>query len=256
MVAAWCVKSQDMHPMRKPAVEPAMRIVLVMLSSALMLAVASPGFASGGGMMHQAAPPPPPQQQAPRAETPAQKAAGVYNDAVRLVKKADKAQEAATAATDAGKKDKAAREANDKYTSARAKFEQATQIDPSMHEAWSYLGYTSRKLGHYPDALAAYDKALSLKPGYPEALEYRGEAYLGLDHIPDAKQAYLDLYAGNRGLAEKLLTAMKAWVAAQRAVPGGASSGVDDFDHWIQERAQISAQTAMLTRAGTAASWR
>jgi tetratricopeptide (TPR) repeat protein len=231
-----------------------MRIALVTLSMALMMAVGSPAFASGGGMMRQSAPPPP-QQQQPRAETPAQKAASVYNDGVRLVKKADKAQEAATAASDAGKKDKATREANDKYASAHTKFEQATQIDPTMHEAWSYLGYTSRNLGHYQDALAAYDKALTLKPGYPEALEYRGVAYLGLDHIPDAKQAYLDLYPANRALAEKLLTAMKAWVAAQRAAPGGAGSGVDDFDHWIQERTQISAQTALLTRAGTAASW-
>lgn len=232
-----------------------MRIVPVMLSAGLMIAVGSAGFASGGGMMRQATPPPP-QQQQPRAETPAQKAASVYNEGVRLVKKADKAQDAATAATDAGKKDKATREANDKYTSAHAKFEAATQIDPSMPEAWNYLGYTSRNLGHYQDALAAYDKALSLKPGYPDALEYRGVAYLGLDHVPDAKQAYLDLYPANRALAEKLLTAMKAWVAAQRAAPGGAGSGVDDFDHWVQERAQISAQTAMLTRAGTAASWR
>lgn len=231
-----------------------MRSALVIFSTGLMMAVgSSPAFASGG-MMHQNPPAMPPQ--APRMETPAQKAASIYNDGVRLVKKADKAQEAATAASDAGKKDKAAREANDKYTSAHAKFEQAVQIDPASHEAWNYLGYTSRKLGHYQEALAAYEKALALKPDYAEALEYRGEAYLGLDHVPDAKQAYLDLYAGNRALAEKLLSAMKAWVAAQRAAPGGAGSGVDDFDHWIQERAQISAQTASLTRAGSAASWR
>jgi tetratricopeptide (TPR) repeat protein len=158
--------------------------------------------------------------------------------------------------SDAGRKDKDTKEAQDKYSAALAKFQQAVQIDATAHEAWNYLGYTNRKLGHYDDALAAYDKALTLKPGYPEALEYRGEAYLGLNHIPDAKQAYLDLYAGDRKLADKLLSAMKTWVAAQRAAPGGASSGVDDFDHWIQERAQISAQTAMLTRAGTAASWR
>ncbi len=229
-----------------------MRIALVLLSAAWVLTAASPGFASGGGMMR--APQPPPQQMQP--QSPAQQAASVYNDGVRLVKKADKAQEAATAAADAGRKDKEAREAQDKYSAALAKFQQAVQIDPTAHEAWNYVGYTNRKLGHYTEALAAYDKALSLKPGYPEALEYRGEAYLGLDHIPDAKQAYLDLYAGDRKLADKLLTAMKAWVAAQRAAPGGASTGVDDFDHWIQERAQISSQTAMLTRAGTAASWR
>ncbi|GAC1453415.1 MAG: hypothetical protein PVS2B3_10910 [Steroidobacteraceae bacterium] len=231
-----------------------MRIALSMSSAALMLTLAATGFASGGGMMHPA--PPLAQQQPPRTQTPAQMAASVYNDAVRLVKKADRAQETAAAATDAGKKDRAAHEASDKYAAAHAKLEQVTQIDPAMPEGWNYLGYTSRKLGHYQDALAAYEKALTLKPGYPDALEYRGEAYLGVDHVPDAKQAYLDLYPGNRALAEKLLHAMKAWVAAQRAAPGGASAGVDDFDHWIQERAQISAQTASLTRAGAAASWR
>ncbi len=230
-----------------------MRITLLISSATLMLTLGSTGFASGSGMMRQTAPP---GQQQPREETPAQKATGLYNEGVHLVKKADQAQEAAAAATDAGKKDKAAREASEKYTSAHAKFEQATQIYPTMPESWNYLGYTNRKLGHYQDALAAYDKALSLKPGYADALEYRGEAYLALDHVPDAKQAYLDLYPSNRALAEKLLNAMKAWVAAQRAAPGGAPAGVDDFDHWIQERAQISAQTASLTRAGTAASWR
>jgi tetratricopeptide (TPR) repeat protein len=230
-----------------------MRIALVMLSATLALTAGSPGFASGG-MMRQNVPPQ--QQQLPRQQTPAEQAAVVYNDGVRLVKKADKAQQGALAAADAGRKDKDSKEAQDKYSAALAKFQQAVQIDPMAHEAWNYVGYTNRKLGHYDEALAAYDKALTLKPGYPEALEYRGEAYLGLNHIPDAKQAYLDLYAGDRKLADKLLSAMKAWVTAQRAAPGGASSGVDDFDHWIQERAQISAQTAMLTRAGTAASWR
>ena len=52
-------------------------------------------------------------------------------------------------------------------------------------------------------------KALELKPGYPEALEYRGEAFLALNRISDAQQAYLDLFAANRGLADKLLSAMK-----------------------------------------------
>ncbi len=230
-----------------------MRIAFLISSATLMLTLGSPAFANGGGAMHPA---PPPGQLPPREATPAQRATALYNDALHLTKKADRAQETATAATDAGKKDKAAHEANDEYTAAHAKFEQATQIDPAMPEAWNYLGYTSRKLGRYLDALAAYDKALSLKPSYADALEYRGEAYLAVNHVPDAKQAYLDLYASNRALAEKLLNAMKAWVTAQRAAPGGASAGVEDFDHWIQERVQISAQTASLTRAGTAASWR
>ncbi|HJX19387.1 MAG TPA: tetratricopeptide repeat protein, partial [Steroidobacteraceae bacterium] len=111
--------------------------------------------------------------------------------------------------------------------------------------------------GHYDEALAAYGKALAIKPGYADALEYRGEAYLALNRIPDAQHAYLDLYAGNRALAGKLLTAMKNWVADQRAKPaGGNAASLDDLDKWIQERAQIAGQTAALTRAGTAASWR
>jgi tetratricopeptide (TPR) repeat protein len=228
-----------------------MRIALQVLSACLLASGLSAGWANGGGGM-PAAPPP-----MPREQTPQQKAQDAYNDGVRGVKKADKAQAAAAQATDAGKKDKAAHEAQDRYAEALAKFQQATQLDATLHEAWNYLGYVNRKLGHYDEALAAYGKALTIKPGYADALEYRGEAYLALNRIPDAQQAYLDLYAGNRTLAGKLLTAMKSWVADQRAKPaGGNAANLDDLDKWIQERAQIAGQTAALTRAGTAASWR
>ena len=228
-----------------------MRIALQVLSACLLASGMSAGWANGGGAM-PAAPPP-----MPREQTPQQKAQDAYNDGVREVKKADKAQAAAAQASDAGKKDKAAHEAQDRYTQALAKFQQATQLDPTLHEAWNYLGYANRKLGHYDEALAAYGKALTIKPGFADALEYRGEAYLALNRIPDAQQAYLDLYAGNRALAGKLLTAMKNWVADQRARPaGGTAASLDDLDKWILERAQIAGQTAALTRAGTAASWR
>ena len=228
-----------------------MRIALQVLSACLLASGMSAGWANGGGAM-PAAPPP-----MPREQTPQQKAQDAYNDGVHDVKKADKAQAAAAQATDAGKKDKAAHEAQDRYAEALAKFQQATQLDPTLHEAWNYVGYANRKLGHYDEALAAYGKALTIKPGYADALEYRGEAYLGLNRIPDAQQAYLDLYAGNRALAGKLLTAMKNWVADQRAKPaGGTAANLDDLDKWIQERAQIAGQTAALTRAATAASWR
>jgi tetratricopeptide (TPR) repeat protein len=206
-------------------------------------------FASGGGTMSMPA--------MPRTETPQQKARDAYNDGVRYVKKADKAQEAAASTEDPGKKDKAAHEAHDQYQRALTAFREAVGLDDSLHEAWNYVGYSSRKLGDYDDALVAYDKALALKPGYADALEYRGEAYLGLNRVSDAQQAYLDLYAGNRALAAKLLTAMKSWLGEQRAksvAPDGAS--LDELDKWIQERTQIAAQTAALTRAGTAASWR
>jgi tetratricopeptide (TPR) repeat protein len=228
-----------------------MRMALRVLAGLLLASGMATGWANGGGMSMPAPPP------MPREQTPQQKARDAYNDGVHDVKKADNAQTAAAQASDAGKKDKAAHEARERYTQALAKFQQATGLDPQLPEAWNYVGYTSRKLGHYEEALAAYDKALTLKPGFADALEYRGEAYLALSRIPDAQQAYLDLYAGNRALAGKLLAAMKSWVADQRAnAPGSHATNLDELDKWIQERAQIAGQTAALTRAGTAASWR
>jgi tetratricopeptide (TPR) repeat protein len=226
-----------------------MRTALKVLSACLLAGALPPAMASGGGTM--------PAPSMPRVATPEQQARDLYNDGVGAVRKADKVEAEAARATDAGKKDKATRESHDRYATALGKFEQSVQLDPQRYEAWNYVGYTSRKLGRYDDALAAYDKALALKPGYPEAVEYRGEAYLAVNRLADARQAYLDLFAGNRALAEKLLSAMKAWVATQRAAPAGDNAaGVDELDKWIQERAQIAGQTAALTRAGTAAAWR
>jgi tetratricopeptide (TPR) repeat protein len=224
------------------------------LLAGMWVGAASVALASGGGMRPMQ--PMQPQQTMPQGQTASQKATGYYNQGVKLTRKADDAVKSAEGSPDPGKKAQAAREAQDKYTEARKQFEQAVQTDPSIAEAWNYLGYTNRKLGSYDQALAAYQKALALKPGYPDALEYRGEAYLGMSHLPDAKQAYLDLYGTNREQAQKLLNAMHAWVAAQRASPNTAAAGIDDFDKWIQEREQIAGQTAALTRVGTAASWR
>ena len=144
-------------------------------------------------------------------------------------------------------------ELTDAYTRARTAFMDATQSDPAMAEAWNGLGYSQRKLGDYDTALAAYGRALTLKPGYPEATEYRGEAYLALNRPNDAKQAYLDLFATNRVLADHLLGAMKTWIAAQKT--GANKAGAADLAQWVEERAKIAAQTASLTREGTAASW-
>jgi tetratricopeptide (TPR) repeat protein len=229
-----------------------MRLAVCFLSACLLAGSSLTASANGAGAM-----PMPSMPMSSRQVSPQEKARDAYNDGVRYLKKADKAQQASLEATDPGKKDKAAREAHDAYAAALKKFTDATGLDPTLHEAWNYLGYTNRKLGNYEDALLAYEKALAIKPGYPDALEYRGEAYLALGRIPDAQQAYLDLYAGDRALAGKLLTAMKGWAAAQRASSSPASTtNLDELDRWIQERTQIAAQTAALTREGTIASWR
>ena len=228
-----------------------MRTPLKLLAAGLLCGPSLLAFANGGGGVPSMSPMP------PRVVTPEQQARDLYNDGVGYVKKADKADLEAAQASDAGRKERARRDAQDRYAGALGKFQQAVQLDPQRYEAWNYVGYTSRKLGHYDEALSAYDRALALKPGYPDAIEYRGEAYLALDRPDDAKKAYLDLFAGNRALAAKLLTAMKGWVATQRAAPVSDNAArVDELDKWIQERSQIAAQTAALTRAGTATAWR
>jgi tetratricopeptide (TPR) repeat protein len=229
-----------------------MRTILKALSACVLCSAVAPAFASGGGMSMPSMP-----RSTPRVATPEQQARDLYNDGVGYVKKADKADLDAAQATDAGRKERAARDSHDRYAAALGKFQQSVQLDPQRYEAWNYVGYTSRKLGHYDDALSAYDRALALKPDYPDALEYRGEAYLAVNRLDDAKKAYLDLFAGNRALADKLLTAMKGWVTVQHAAPvSDNAASVDELDKWIQERTQIAAQTASLTRAGTATAWR
>ena len=179
-----------------------------------------------------------------------------YNSGVKQVEKADKLQDSAATLSDDKKKARALKDASSAYTEALGKFAQVLKVNSRMPEVWNYVGYTSRKLGNYEDALKAYSNALLLRPGYPEAIEYRGEAFLALDRTSDAEQSYLDLFGSNRALANKLLEAMKSWIAAQRsAATASNATTVDDLDKWVQERAQIAAQTASLTREGTAASW-
>jgi tetratricopeptide (TPR) repeat protein len=181
------------------------------------------------------------------AQTPDLQAKILYNEGIDVLRRADNAAARADGADDA----------HTLYSLALVKFERAVRLDPKMHQAWNYLGYSHRKLGDYDASLEAYEQALALRPGYPEAIEYRAEAYLALKRFKDAEQAYLDLFGINRAIADKLLDAMKGWIAAQHSAPaGGDATGVSDLDKWVQERSQIAAQTAALTRAGTAASWR
>ena len=216
---------------------------------AVLLMSVPAAWPAGAGQMSA------PEIRAPREQTPAEQARLAYNSGVRAVKKGDKYEAAAEKASDARKKEKAAQEASEQYAAARSQFEQAVQYAPGLYEAWNYLGYTRRKLGDYDAALAAYDRALTLKPAYPEAIEYRGEAYLRLKRIDDAKQAYLDLFGGNRTLADKLLGSMKTWLDTQRAA-GGDPATIEELAKWVQERSQIAGQTAALTRDGAGASWR
>ncbi len=191
------------------------------------------------------------------AQGPAHDAAAVavYNAGVALLKRADDLDAAAAGQSGAARA-QAEQSARTSYGEARAKFQEATQRDPSLPEAWNNLGYARRNLGDYEAALAAYARALALRPDYPEALEYRGEAYLRMNRIEDAKQAYMDLFVTDRAVARHFLASMQDWIAVQRHTPGASAGALADLEKWVQERSQIAAQTTALTREGAAASWR
>jgi tetratricopeptide (TPR) repeat protein len=176
-----------------------------------------------------------------------------YNVALSSLREGDGLESDAAKTKSEAKRKEQLGWAKDAYQRARGLFEEATKAAPTMAEAWNGLGYTSRKVGDYPAALAAYDKALELKPGYPEATEYRAEAYLALGRIEEAKQAYLELFASNRAIAGQLLAAMQKWIDGAKG--GGDAAKAAELAKWVQERSQIAAQTAALTREGTPAAW-
>jgi tetratricopeptide (TPR) repeat protein len=179
-----------------------------------------------------------------------------YNSAVRTIKSAkDYDADAAKAATPE-KSAKAHDKAQKYYQEAITKLIDVVGLNPKMYEAWNYLGFANRHLGHYEDALSSYAKALELNPAYPDAIEYRGEAYLGLNRIDDAKDAYMTLFRDSRPLANELMTAMHQWADARRKDAQGLSpTDVEAFAKWMDERETVAAQTASLA-SGAPPIWR
>lgn len=160
-----------------------------------------------------------------------------YNSGYAAIQKADHAQALAEAAADPGEKKKSQRVAQQAYKESLRHFEAAVRLDPSMHEAYTYLGYANRKLGRHSRALDAYERALRINPDYSHAIEYQGEALLGLNRIDAARFNYLRLYALNKSQAGKLLRAMQAWVLARA---DSDEAEVQDFAAWVAQRTALT----------------
>lgn len=159
--------------------------------------------------------------------TKEQRAIEVYNEGYKYIQRADEASKA----TD----EKAMKEAQKAYQAALKKFNAAVKLDPSMHEAFTYIGYANRKLGNYPASLTAYQQALKINAEYPPAIEYQGEAFLGVNRIDDAKTNYLRLYALDRPQAHKLLRAINQWTETNSTQPP-ANIDVTALRAWVTER--------------------
>jgi tetratricopeptide (TPR) repeat protein len=220
-----------------------------LLATTFLLMSTGAAFGAGGGSMPAGGMP----SLETRAKSPEDQARDLYNGGVRLVEKADALGVDASHQADERKQQKMRAKAGQAYASARKKFVRATELQPSMYQAWNYLGYSSRKLGNHEGALVAYERALQLKPDYAEAIEYRGHAYLGLNRLSEAKDAYLALYSSNRKLAAQLLAGMQEWIGTHRGDAAGLD--VDAFAAWVSERSSIAAKTASLTREGASSAW-
>ena len=115
-----------------------------------------------------------------------------------------------------------------RYSEAIIAYQQAVQLKPDYHQAWSNQGSALFHLQRYPEAIAAYDRALGIHPDYPEAWNNKGgalsklgqyeEALAAYDRAVELKPDYVEAW-NNRGLALMELKRYKESVASyNRAV--------------------------------------
>ena len=209
-----------------------MRIVRLLSALLWLTAMAAAVYADGPGA-HRPAP-----RNAPPRTLSEQGAIDAYNIGYAAIQRADHSQALAAASTKPDEKAEAERDARGFYKESLKHFEEATRLDASMHEAYTYIGYANRKLGNYDKALAAYAEALKIFPDYPHAIEYQGQAFLGLNRLDEARFNYLRLYALNKGQAAKLLQAMREWVATHPSQIDGLD--VTGFSEWVARRSEIT----------------
>ena len=220
----------------------------MMVSTLVLLAASATALASGGGSMGGGAMGGGASFGNSTARSPADQAVDFYNRGVREVGKAkDHEKDATKASSDDRKVAKALEKAQKSYASALEDFQKAVDRNEALFQAWNYIGFCQRHLGHYEDALTAYGKALDLNPKYGEAYEYRAEAYLGLDRLEDAKASYLQLFASARPLADELMASMRHWIEEhQKDAKGVNADDLAAFAKWVDERTAIAQQTASL----------
>lgn len=74
------------------------------------------------------------------------------------------------------------------YQRALSLLNQVVQVEPRNADAWNYIGFSERHLGHFDQSMAAYQKALAISPNHRGANEYLGELYLKLGDLEKARQ--------------------------------------------------------------------
>ena len=74
------------------------------------------------------------------------------------------------------------------YAGAMPLLQQVVAKNPKDADAYTLMGYATRKSGDANGSLQYYNTALGIDPKHIGAHEYLGEAYLQLDRLPDAEQ--------------------------------------------------------------------
>ena len=185
-------------------------------------------------------------------QDPAEVAQRHYSRGLKARDKAWKLEEELAAASSDKDVEKLTTRIEKEYERALRAYDSALELDPALYKVLSDKGYALRKLGKYEESLTTYERALKLSPGYTPAIEYRAEAHLGLNRLEDAKQAYMTLFQNDRPLADQLMSAMRAWLEEKKVDAGGVDSSlIEEFETWVNERAEIAQQMALLMGAET-----
>ena len=103
--------------------------------------------------------------------------ASLYDDAVKLVKRAGKLE----------KKEKLEK-ANKLYSQAFTKLEKALKKDKKNPDILNYMGFTSRKTGNFEIAEKFYLQGLSINPNHNGINEYLGELYVQTNRMDKANE--------------------------------------------------------------------
>ena len=101
----------------------------------------------------------------------------LYEDAVKLVKRAGKLE----------KKEKSDK-AKKLYSQAFDKLAKAHKSDKKNPDILNYMGFTSRKVGNFDEAEKFYLKGLNIKPNHNGINEYLGELYVQTNRIDKARE--------------------------------------------------------------------
>ena len=103
--------------------------------------------------------------------------ASLYDDAVKLVKRAGKLE----------KKEKLDK-AKKLYSQAFTKLEKALKKDKKNPDILNYMGFTSRKTGNFEIAEKFYLQGLNINPNHNGINEYLGELYVQTNRIDKANE--------------------------------------------------------------------